>query len=82
MQSTLLCRMVQQMGDHQPDLIQRQNDDGRIQYVGDPVVNELEVNRDIMVLANPEIANLPNWVVALVAAGPPLRCQLQPDYSW
>ena len=45
------------------------NGDGRIQYVGDPVVNELEVNRDIMVLANPEIANLPNWVVALVAAG-------------
>jgi cation/acetate symporter len=32
-------------------------------------VNELEVNRDIMVLANPEIAKLPNWVIALVAAG-------------
>jgi len=31
--------------------------------------NELEVNRDIMVLANPEIAGLPNWVIALVAAG-------------
>jgi cation/acetate symporter len=45
------------------------NNDGRIQYVGDPEVNELEVNRDIMVLANPEIAGLPNWVVALVAAG-------------
>src|SRR5690606_34942426 len=30
---------------------------------------ELTVNRDIMVLANPEIANLPGWVVALVAAG-------------
>lgn len=45
------------------------NNDGRIQYVGDPVTNELEVNRDIMVLANPEIAGLPNWVVALVAAG-------------
>jgi cation/acetate symporter len=45
------------------------NEDGRIQYVGDPEVNELEVNRDIMVLANPEIAGLPNWVVALVAAG-------------
>jgi cation/acetate symporter len=45
------------------------NEDGRIQYVGDPEVNELEVNRDIMVLANPEIARLPNWVVALVAAG-------------
>ncbi|MEX0618797.1 MAG: sodium:solute symporter family protein [Pseudohongiellaceae bacterium] len=45
------------------------NNDGRIQYVGDPDANELEVNRDIMVLANPEIAGLPNWVVALVAAG-------------
>ena len=45
------------------------NNDGRIQYVGDPTLNELTVNRDIMVLANPEIAGLPNWVVALVAAG-------------
>jgi len=31
--------------------------------------NELYVDRDIIVLANPEIANLPNWVIALVAAG-------------
>ncbi|MGB4247405.1 MAG: sodium:solute symporter family protein [Pseudohongiellaceae bacterium] len=45
------------------------NNDGRIQYVGDAQTNELTVNRDIMVLANPEIARLPNWVVALVAAG-------------
>jgi cation/acetate symporter len=45
------------------------NGDGRVQYVGDPAVNELTVNRDIMVLANPEIAGLPDWVVALVAAG-------------
>jgi len=45
------------------------NNDGLIQYVGDPDANELSVNRDIMVLANPEIAGLPNWVVALVAAG-------------
>jgi len=45
------------------------NGDGRIQYVGDLETNELTVNRDIMVLANPEIASLPNWVVALVAAG-------------
>ena len=45
------------------------NGDGRIQYVGDPEINELQVNRDIMVLANPESAGLPNWVVALVAAG-------------
>ncbi len=45
------------------------NGDGRIQYTGDVETNELDVNRDIMVLANPEIAGLPNWVVALVAAG-------------
>ncbi|MFD2245950.1 sodium:solute symporter family protein [Pontibacter ruber] len=45
------------------------NGDGRIQYVKDPAVNELTIDKDIMVLANPEIAQLPNWVIALVAAG-------------
>ncbi len=45
------------------------NGDGRIQYVGDNERNELTVDPDITVLANPEIANLPNWVIALVAAG-------------
>ena len=58
------------------------NGDGRIQYYNDanPAFagvagsygwqgNELRVDRDIMVLANPEIAGLPNWVIALVAAG-------------
>ena len=53
------------------------NSDGRIQYVGpaavtasgQPVQNELTIDRDIIVLANPEIAGLPNWVIALVAAG-------------
>ncbi len=45
------------------------NNDGRIQYVANPELNELKVDPDITVLANPEIANLPNWVVALVAAG-------------
>jgi len=45
------------------------NGDRRLQYTGDAETNELDVNRDIMVLANPEIAGLPNWVVALVAAG-------------
>ncbi len=45
------------------------NDDGKIQYVADADRNELIVDRDIMVLANPEIANLPAWVIALVAAG-------------
>ena len=53
------------------------NGDGLIQYVGpdavdasgQPVRNELTIDQDIMVLANPEIAGLPNWVVGLVAAG-------------
>ncbi|MGB0823771.1 MAG: VC_2705 family sodium/solute symporter, partial [Alphaproteobacteria bacterium] len=58
------------------------NGDGRIQYYNDKNAefaakaegwgwkgNELTVNRDIMVLANPEIAQLPDWVIALVAAG-------------
>ena len=60
------------------------NNDGRIQYYNDRTTdeavsqsaaeagwegNELIVNRDIMVLANPEIAMLPNWIIALVAAG-------------
>jgi cation/acetate symporter len=56
------------------------NGDGLIQYTGkteegqpgkaaDLAVNELTVNRDIIVLANPEIANLPPWVIGLVAAG-------------
>lgn len=45
------------------------NSDGKIQYVADKAENELTIDRDIMVLANPEIAQLPNWVIALVAAG-------------
>ena len=58
------------------------NGDGRIQYYNDANAdfarlaeangwrgNELTVDRDIIVLANPEIAGLPNWVIALVAAG-------------
>jgi len=45
------------------------NADGLIQYAADPAINELRVDQDIMVLANPEIANLPAWVIALVAAG-------------
>ncbi len=45
------------------------NNDGKIQYVADKEANELKIDNDIMVLANPEIANLPGWVIALVAAG-------------
>jgi len=59
------------------------NGDGKIQYYDDTNQtfnqnhavpnnwqgNELTIDRDIMVLANPEIAKLPNWVIALVAAG-------------
>ncbi|WP_133469324.1 sodium:solute symporter family protein [Paraglaciecola marina] len=46
------------------------NGDGKIQYSADAKTNEMvKVDNDIMVLANPAIANLPNWVIALVAAG-------------
>lgn len=53
------------------------NNDGRIQMYNNAADfsdrgwegNELEVNNDILVLANPEIANLPGWVVGLIAAG-------------
>ncbi|MEQ9231306.1 MAG: sodium:solute symporter family protein, partial [Cyclobacteriaceae bacterium] len=45
------------------------NGDGNIQYVADENKNELTIDRDIIVLANPEIANLPPWVIALVVAG-------------
>ena len=45
------------------------NNDGIIQYVAEPEINELTIDRDIMVMANPEIAELPNWVIALLAAG-------------
>ncbi|WP_114784226.1 sodium:solute symporter family protein [Botryobacter ruber] len=49
--------------------LEDKNGDGRIQYVKNPEANELKIDKDIMVLANPEIAQLPNWVIALVAAG-------------
>jgi len=46
------------------------NGDGKITYVADKATNEVvKIDKDIMVLANPEIAKLPNWVIALVAAG-------------
>lgn len=45
------------------------NGDGIVQYMAEPSLNELSIDRDIMVLANPEIAELPNWVIALMAAG-------------
>ena len=49
--------------------LEDKNADGKVQYFSDTSKNELTVDKDIMVLANPEIANLPNWVIALVAAG-------------
>ncbi len=45
------------------------NADGVIQYVADEQINELTIDRDIMVLANPEIADLPSWVIGLIVAG-------------
>jgi len=49
--------------------IEDKNGDGKVQYLADPATNELRIDKDIMVLASPEIASLPNWVVGLVAAG-------------
>ena len=45
------------------------NNDGIIQYLENDKLNELTIDKDIMVMANPEIAQLPNWVIALLAAG-------------
>lgn len=49
--------------------IEDKNGDGTVQYLADPATNELRIDKDIMVLAGPEIAKLPDWVVGLVAAG-------------
>ncbi|TDQ17340.1 cation/acetate symporter [Algoriphagus boseongensis] len=49
--------------------IEDKNGDQKVQYLADPISNELKIDKDIMVLASPEIAELPNWVVGLVAAG-------------
>ena len=49
---------------------QDKNGDGLIQYSADKDTNEMvKIDNDILVLANPEIAKLPNWVIALIAAG-------------
>lgn len=45
------------------------NGDDIMTFSGDPEMNEIIVDRDIIVLANPEIARLPAWIVGLVAAG-------------
>ena len=45
------------------------NQDGIVKYVADLRLNELTVDADIMTLANPEIAQLPNWVIGIMAAG-------------
>ncbi|MFN3801700.1 sodium:solute symporter family protein [Belliella pelovolcani] len=45
------------------------NQDGIVQYTANSETNELNIDKDIMVLASPEIAKLPNWVIGLVAAG-------------
>lgn len=49
--------------------IEDKNNDGVMQYVHDVNRNEVQIDRDIIVLANPEIAKLPNWIIGLIAAG-------------
>jgi cation/acetate symporter len=62
--------VVPQLGDHGPAAVRGQERRRPIQYSADADTNEMvKVDNDIMVLANPEIAQLPNWVIALVAAG-------------
>ncbi|WP_143960063.1 sodium:solute symporter family protein [Litoribacter populi] len=50
-------------------MVNDKDGDGIVNYTANAFDNELYIDKDIMVLANPEIANLPNWVVGLVAAG-------------
>lgn len=50
-------------------VINDKNKDGIVQYSADEEANEVYVDKDIMVLAGPEMANLPNWVIGLLAAG-------------
>lgn len=49
--------------------ISDKNNDGQVQYLPNPNENELNIDQDIMVLASPEIAKLPGWVIGMVAAG-------------
>jgi cation/acetate symporter len=49
--------------------VEDKNADGMVQYTPYSDTNELNIDKDIMVLASPEIAKLPNWVIGLVAAG-------------
>ncbi len=57
--------------DGKPQFLEARGPEGERKISNSPTDNgnELYIDRDIMVLANPEIANLPNWVIALVAAG-------------
>ena len=45
------------------------NGDGRLQLTPDAATNEIQIDRDIIVLSTPEVAGLAPWVIALVAAG-------------
>ncbi len=81
-ENTGLIAWSDKNGDGKIQYVNGSATDGKPKYTGErgefgqrlvsnsnDTANELYVDRDIMVLANPEIANLPNWVVALVAAG-------------
>ncbi|MEO0472525.1 MAG: sodium:solute symporter family protein [Bacteroidota bacterium] len=66
---TKLPNWVNKWQDAKLITISDKNQDGRIQISGQEAQNEIIFDKDIFVLANPEIAQLPNWVIALVAAG-------------
>ena len=61
--------LVRDLGEHRPDLVRRQERRRARAVRADLATNELVIDKDIMVLANPEIAGLPDWIVGLVAAG-------------
>ena len=54
-----MAGMVSQMGENRSYKVSDKNADGKIQYVADAAINELTIDQDIIVLANPEIARLP-----------------------
>ncbi|MEM5536625.1 sodium:solute symporter family protein [Neptuniibacter pectenicola] len=60
---------LEERGEHGQRLATNAKDDANFDPAKQPFANEVYVDRDIMVLANPDIAQLPNWVIALVAAG-------------
>lgn len=65
---------IDERGEHGQRMTSNAKTDASFDAAKQPFANEVYVDRDIMVLANPEIAQLPGWVIALVAAGAVVSC--------